>query len=99
MLNIYRCERCEGCGYITGGFRWETPWIRCVPAEPAGAGMAAGLLEAHACPDCGGTGALIELESARTEPALPSRHGIPPRNRYVHHVSRVLHMQAAQRAG
>lgn len=90
-MKVYRCERCEGCGYITGGFRWETPWIRAVPE-----GMETeGVLEAHACPDCGGTGALIDM-GAVAEPALPSRYGIPVRNGYARHVALVRKLQGRQ---
>ncbi|HSJ16408.1 MAG TPA: hypothetical protein VK939_18515 [Longimicrobiales bacterium] len=97
-MKIYRCDRCEGCGYITGGFRWETPWTRAVRNQAA-EGTRDSILEAQACPDCGGTGALIVMDSSASELALPSSYGIPRRNGYAHHVALVRRMQGRPRAG
>lgn len=88
-MTIHECARCEGCGYITGSFRWEIPWSRW--AGTAGGGS---FLEAHPCPDCLGTGALIRLDDAEVaEPKLASRRGLPRSNTYARHVDMVLHSQ------
>ena len=94
-MNIHRCGRCEGCGHVTGGYQWEIPWTRWAPASshPNNRG---GVLRAHACPDCGGTGALLEFDTSVTEPRLPSRRGLRPRNAYAAHVQLVLQMQGAR---
>jgi hypothetical protein len=96
-MDVYRCERCEGCGYITGGFRWEVAWVRCVGPESDGHSDE-GLLEAHGCPDCGGTGALIVMTPVTAEPALPTRFGVPVRDRYARHVSLVRKSQARHKS-
>jgi hypothetical protein len=85
-MRIHQCARCEGCGYVTGAFRWEIPWSRWAngdhpPAE-------AGVFEPRPCPDCAGTGALIEMD-ASAEPGLASRRGVP-RNAYAQHVAFLL---------
>jgi len=90
-MQIHVCRRCAGCGHVTGAFRWEIPWSRwapsAVPAEDAG------VLPPHACPDCGGTGALIELDETAADPAFPSRRGLRPAHSYAQHVALVLHNQ------
>lgn len=92
-MTIHECARCEGCGYITGAFRWEIPWSRW--AGPNGESES-GFLEAHACPDCGGTGALIRLDAVPAMgPKLASRRGLPRSNAYAHHVELVLRSQHA----
>lgn len=88
-MTIHACGRCDGCGYVTGGFRWEIAWTRWSPGTPSEADAR----DAQPCPDCGGTGALIELELVEPEPVLPSRRGLPVRNRYAQHVRHVLRSQ------
>lgn len=84
-MNIHVCRRCEGCGHVTGGYKWEIPWTRWArdnqDTEP-------GVLRPHACPDCGGTGALLDIAVGELN-GLPSRRGIQS-NRYAHHVSVLL---------
>ena len=92
-MTIYECARCEGCGYVAAAFRWEIPWSRWA-GDPADPQNETGILEAQACPDCGGTGALIEMETADVpELKLPSRRGLPRRTSYAQHVQSVLHAQ------
>jgi DnaJ-class molecular chaperone len=82
------CARCEGCGYVTGNLRWEIAWSRW--ADAADPSHAEGVLEAHPCPDCGGTGALIQMEAAEVvEVDLPTRRGLR-RPTYAAHVETVL---------
>lgn len=90
MVKIHVCGRCEGCGYVTGSRRWEIAWSRWA----GGRDDATSVLGAHPCPDCGGTGALIEQDVQEPEPALPTRRGLGARNRYARHVSAVLQSQA-----
>lgn len=94
-MTIYECARCEGCGYVAAAFRWEIPWSRWAgnPADPQNE---AGILEAQACPDCGGTGALIEMETVDVpELKLASRRGLPRASSYARHVQTVLYAQGA----
>jgi DnaJ-class molecular chaperone len=88
-MQIHECARCEGCGYVTGSFRWEIPWSRW--ADAADPQHGAGVLEAHACPDCGGTGALIRMDRvAPVNSHLPSRRGLPRSTTYAEHVESLL---------
>lgn len=89
-MTIHECARCEGCGYVTGNLRWEIAWSRW--ADAADPDRASGVLAAHPCPDCGGTGALIQMEEAATESALPTRRGLR-RESYAAHVATVLGTQ------
>ncbi|HEX2168650.1 MAG TPA: hypothetical protein VHG09_15550 [Longimicrobiales bacterium] len=93
-MQIHECARCEGCGYITGSLRWEIPWSRWADAEDPE--HHAGVLEAAPCPDCGGTGALIRMDTIQlTEMNLASRRGLKRQNSYADHVETVLHTQHA----
>ncbi len=87
-MKIHVCRRCDGSGHVTGGFHWEMPWTRWAPTPEA---AAASFLAPHACPDCGGTGALIET-MASAEVGLPSRRGLRSVP-YTDHVSSVLRRQ------
>lgn len=92
-MQIHVCARCEGCGYVTGWSRWEVAW-----SKWAGGDAERSVLDASPCPDCGGTGALIEMDVREPDVLrLPSRRGLPVRNRYARHVSQVLHAQHARR--
>ena len=86
-MQIHECARCEGCGYITGSLRWEIPWSRW--ADVKDPGHADGVLEAHPCPDCGGTGALIRMDAQPTV-QLASRRGLRRPDSYAQHVESVL---------
>lgn len=89
-MKIHECARCEGCGYITGSFRWEIPWSRWARPQDSSPGS---VLEAQPCPDCGGTGALILQEGGESaEPKLASRRGLST-NSYARHVATVLRTQ------
>jgi hypothetical protein len=92
-MRIHECARCEGCGYVTGSFRWEIAWSRWA-RDPSDPQRESGFLEAHVCPDCGGTGALIEMDGA-PEPALKfaSRRGLRRGSGYAEHVAAVLRSQ------
>jgi DnaJ-class molecular chaperone len=96
-MNIHECGRCEGCGHVTGGYHWEIPWTRWAPtaAHPNNAG---GVLRAHGCPDCGGTGALLEMETIALPVGLASRRGLRSRNSYADHVQLVLQVQGLARS-
>lgn len=87
-MQIHECARCEGCGYITGSLRWEIPWSRWADAKDPG--HSDGVLEAHPCPDCGGTGALIRMDDVQPELQLASRRGLPSQGSYAQHVQSVL---------
>lgn len=89
-MMIHECGRCDGCGYITGGFQWEVPWTRWAPTPEHP--NAHGFLRPHACPDCGGTGALLEIPDAGPRLDLPSRRGIVS-NTYADHVALILQTQ------
>ena len=95
-MNIHVCGRCEGCGHVTGSFQWEIPWTRWAPTatHPNNKG---GVLRPHPCPDCGGTGALLELDAQVPAVALPSRRGIRTRTAYADHVQVLLQMQGMGR--
>ena len=84
-MKIHTCRRCDGCGHIAGGHNWEIPWTR-IAAEVDGE---RGVLRPHACPDCGGTGALLEMPVAASDLKLPTRRGIP-QNQYAQHVAALL---------
>ena len=90
-MQIRECARCEGCGYITGSLRWEIPWSRWADAKDPN--HPAGVLEAHPCPDCGGTGALILMDTAQPELKLASRRGLTRPGSYAQHVQSVLQTQ------
>lgn len=92
-MKVHQCARCEGCGYVTGSFRWEIPWTHWA-SNPSDPEQQDGILEAHACPDCGGTGALIELD-IQPDPQLrlPTRRGITREPSYAEHVESVLRLQ------
>lgn len=92
-MKIHECARCEGCGYVTGTRRWEVAWTRW--AGPQDNDSASSLLAAHPCPDCGGTGALIQLDRlAPVDGGLPSRRGLPRQNEYAQHVEALLRSQS-----
>jgi hypothetical protein len=89
-MKIYRCARCEGCGYVAGAFRWEFPWTRWAP-DPEDPQHESGVLEPHPCPDCIATGALLQLDGDQPfEPALPTRRGMPRQVTYAQHVAAIL---------
>lgn len=91
-MKIHECSRCEGCGYVTGTRRWEVAWTRW--ARPEDGASESGLLAAQPCPDCGGTGALIEIErAAPVQTGLASRRGLPRQNDYIQHVEALLRAQ------
>jgi len=94
-MNIHVCRRCEGCGHVTGGFRWEVPWTHWAPTPEA---AAESFLDPQPCPDCGGTGALIELSEGARMPAFPLRRGIRGVPSYADHVAMVLRTQAKKSA-
>jgi len=81
---------------VTGGFQWEIPWTRWASSE-AQQNSEAGFLRPHPCPDCGGTGALLELETVTPRITLPSRRGLRPGNTYAEHVQLTLQAQAMGR--
>lgn len=89
-MKIHPCRRCDGCGHIAGGYNWEIPWTR-LTAE--GEADARPLARARACPDCGGTGALLELAASPRDPAFPTRRGMV-QNNYRQHVAALLRTQA-----
>lgn len=88
-MKIHVCSRCEGCGYVTGTFRFEVPWTRWAsPHDQAGD---KGVFQPHPCPDCGGTGALIEtMPAPAVDQRLPTRRGLPRLESYAEHVADVL---------
>jgi hypothetical protein len=90
-MNIHKCSRCDSCGYVTGSYHWEIPWTRWAPT-PDHPNNTRGLLRPHSCPDCGGTGALLELTAAPPRD-LPSRRGLPSANPYADHVALLLQLQ------
>lgn len=95
MMNIHVCRRCEGCGHVTGGFKWEVPWTRWAPTADA---EKESFLEPHACPDCGGTGALIEMGGGvSSAPAFAFRRSLRAIT-YADHVAAVLRSQATRPA-
>lgn len=91
-MNIHECARCDGSGHVTGGYGWEVPWTRWAGVD-AGTSEDHGILKAHGCPDCGGTGALLEFPQA---PALQLPwHGVRrSRASYSDHVALVLQTQS-----
>ncbi len=90
-MKIHSCRRCDGCGHIAGGYNWEIPWTRIAVDAEAGERS---VLRPHTCPDCGGTGALLELDATVAGPALPTRRGLPQNDHYVHHVAALLRSRA-----
>lgn len=91
VMRIHQCARCEGCGYVTRGFRWEVAWSRW--ADPKDPKSADGWMEPSPCPDCGGTGALIQLDYVtQPESRLASRRGLP-RDEYAEHVAALLELR------
>ena len=88
-MKIHVCARCEGCGYVTGTRRWEVAWTRW--ARPQDQQGESGMLQAQPCPDCGGTGALIQTDgSTLGDLHLASRRGLPRQNEYAQHVEALL---------
>ena len=97
-MKIYQCARCAGCGYLAGAFRWEVPWSQWAP-NPSDPQHEGGVLEAQPCPDCGGTGALIQADAVAASAAdLPTRRGVPRAESYAEHVATVLNFQKAQQS-
>lgn len=93
-MQIHECVRCEGCGYITGSLRWEIAWSRWADAKDPR--NTAGVLEAHPCPDCGGTGTLIRMDAVEVpELTLPSRRGLKRPSSYARHVEILLQNRPA----
>lgn len=76
---------------MTGGFQWEVPWTRWAPTVEA---AEVSFLEAHPCPDCGGTGALIELPEGVKPLLVPTRRALRGVYSYSDHVASVLRNQA-----
>ncbi len=91
-MHIHVCGRCDGSGHLTGGFQWEVPWTRWA-ADAARATDSSGILRPHACSDCGGAGALLEVTERSKPMSLPSRRGLPAGS-YSEHVARILQRQA-----
>lgn len=92
-MNIHVCARCEGSGHVAGGYGWEVPWTRwATDAERAGK---TGLLEPQPCPDCAGTGALLEVKSDDAAAGLPMHRYT--RRGYAEHVAAVLNSQRYRR--
>jgi hypothetical protein len=89
---IHVCRRCEGCGHVAGGFQWEVAWSRWAPTAEA---AAESFLEPHPCPDCGGTGALIELPDPDV-PIWTVRRALRGVSTYAEHVAAVLHNQSVK---
>jgi hypothetical protein len=90
-MKIHSCRRCDGCGHIAGGYSWEVPWTRIAATTEEGERSP---LRPQMCPDCGGTGALLELDAQSvTGPKFATRRGLP-QNHYVHHVAALLRSQA-----
>ncbi len=89
-MKIHSCRRCDGCGHVAGGYNWEVPWTRVAVDADSGE---RNVLRPHACPDCGGTGALLELTEPVVGRNLPTRRGLP-QNHYVQHVAALLRGQA-----
>lgn len=90
-MKIHVCRRCDGSGHVTGGYRWEIPWTRWA-AGPDSARRS--FLAPQPCPDCAGTGALIELEGAAADLPFASRRGLrDPGRSYAAHVAAVLDAQ------
>jgi hypothetical protein len=85
IMKIHTCRRCDGCGHIAGGHNWEIPWTRIA----ADMDDEHSVLRPHACPDCGGTGALFELPLTTSDLKLPTRRGLP-QNHYAQHVAALL---------
>jgi hypothetical protein len=92
VMNIHTCARCDGCGHVTGGYGWEVPWTRWAGSATARSDET-GILKAHACPDCGGTGALLEFPRAQVL-QLPWGGLRQPRAAYADHVALVLQTQS-----
>lgn len=91
-MQIHECVRCEGCGYVTGSLRWEIAWSRWADAT----NPQDGVLEAHPCPDCGGTGALIRMDTVEMpELKLASRRGLKQQPSYARHVETLLRNRSA----
>lgn len=92
VMNIHTCARCDGCGHVTGGYGWEVPWTRWAGSATARSDET-GILKAHACPDCGGTGALLEFPRPKVL-QLPWGGLRQPRAAYADHVALVLQTQS-----
>ena len=90
-MRVHSCVRCDGSGHVTGGYGWEVPWTRWAGGTSDADGS--GILRAHGCPDCGGTGALLEFpeEKRVTLPWGGLRH---VRSTYADHVALVMQTQA-----
>jgi hypothetical protein len=74
-MKIHSCLRCEGCGHVVGAFRWEVAWSRWVAIQEATHDNST--FEPRPCPDCAGTGALIEMDAGQHRPQLPGRRVLP----------------------
>jgi hypothetical protein len=92
MMNIHSCARCDGSGHVTGGYGWEIPWTRWAGGTTENADDR-GLLRAHVCPDCCGTGALLEFPRVQVVP-LPWGGIRQPGAAYSDHVALVLQSQS-----
>jgi hypothetical protein len=91
-MKIPVCARCEGSGHLARAYNWELPWSRWV--DNVDNQHKDTLFRPHACPDCGGTGALLEIPELASAPRLASRRGIRPSNAYAEHVAVTLQSQA-----
>lgn len=91
-MNIHVCARCDGSGHVTGGYGWEVPWTQWA-VEDTATSVEHGILKAHVCPDCAGTGALLEFPR---QPSLQLPWGgiRSPRAAYADHVALVLQTQS-----
>lgn len=61
IMRVHKCARCDGSGYVTGRRGWEIPWTQWA-ADAANPNNYVQVLQPRVCDDCGGTGALLELE-------------------------------------
>jgi len=91
-MNVHICIRCDGSGHVTGGYGWEIPWTRWA-TDSSAATEEHGILKAHVCPDCAGTGALLEFARTHVLP-LPWGRLRGQHESYADHVDLVMQSQA-----